>query len=416
MYTHRSTRYRLLPETAAKHDKLMQLTGACVWVWNRMLARNEQDYWFHERAPWLVPAPSTTFPSLCKQFTELRRNTEWLRDLPCAPVRFTLNHQAEAWKRYFNGQAGRPKFKSKHGKRSVTFPDPNRFEILGGHIRLQRLGWFRLSRRGGDPYAHCEARSVTIKREGGRWYAVVQYRVPAGEVSRADDGTAVGVDMNVGQVATSDGEIISLDAARMERLEARKRRYQRKMARQVKGSNRRAVTKRRLGKVCRNIRDFRDNWQHHTSERIASKASTVVVEKLNTGGMTASAKGDAVNHGTNVRAKTVLNRSILNTGWHGLRMRLGYKAGKVIEVNPMHTSQTCSKCGFVDKGNRRTQARFECLDCGHRCNADVNAALNILALGTGAAGRGGGDVRRPVKRQDVAWDGGDLAPFVNPSI
>lgn len=401
MYAHRSTTYRLLPETAAKHEKLMRTTGACIWVWNRMLAKNEQDYWFHERIPWLVEKPSTTFQSMGVEFTKLRRETDWLRELPCAPVRFTLNHQAKAWTNYFSGNGGRPKFKSKHSERSVTFPEPVCFTLTGTHVRLQKLGCYRLSRRGGDPYAHCEARSVTVKRECGKWYAIVLYRVPVSEVTRPDDGQAVGVDMNVGQVATSDGEIIRLDTARLERLEARKRRYQRKLARQVKGSNQRAVTKLRLGKVSRNIRNFRDNWHHHASKHITAKASTVVIERLNAKGMTASAKGDAENPGSNVRQKAGLNRSILNTGWSGIKANLDYKAGKLVEVNPKYTSQTCNECGVVDIRNRRTQAAFECVACGHRCNADINAALNILALGTGAAGRGGGGVARPVKRQDM---------------
>ena len=366
-----------------------------------MLARNERDYWFHERVPWLVEKPSTTFPSMGVEFTKLRRETDWLRELPYAPVRFTLNHLAEAWRKYFSGNGGRPRFKSKHGRRSVTFPEPDTFKLFGDHIRLQKLGWYRLSRRGGDPYAHCEARSVTVKLECGKWYAVVLYRVPVDDVRRPDDGLAVGVDMNVGQVATSDGEIIRLDTAGLDRLEARKRRYQRKMARQVKGSNRRTVTKTRLAKTCRNIRQFRHNWHHHASKHIAAKTTTVVVEKLNTKGMTASAKVDTENHGTNVRQKAGLNRSILNTGWHGIKTKLDYKAGRVIEVNPKYTSQTCNECGVVDIRSRKTQAHFECVACGHRCNADINAALNILALGTGAAGRGGGGVARSVKRQEM---------------
>ena len=401
-HTYRSTRYRLLPRTRAKHQRLMQVTGACVWTWNRMLAHSEQEHMFHERLPWLVGKPSTTFFSLGKEFTRLRAKTDWLRQLPFAAVRHTLKHQAEAWRKFFKGQGGRPRFKSKYRERTVTFPEPGHFQIQGGSLRLQKLGWFRLARRGGDPYGQCEARSVTVKRECGKWYAVVLYRVPAHVVERADDGRAVGVDMNVGQVACSDGEIMRMDGARMGRLEARRRRYQRRMARQVKGSNRRNVTKRRLAKVCRNIRCHRDNWQHHASKRIAGKAGTVAVESLGTKGMTASAKGDADNPGRRVRQKAGLNRSILNTGWHGLKAKLEYKSARLIEVNPKHTSQRCAKCGFTDKGNRTTQASFECLACGHRDNADVNAALNILALGTGATGRGGGEVTRPVKRQDIA--------------
>jgi len=367
-----------------------------------MLAHHEREFMFHERLPWLVSMPSTSFFTLGKQFTRLRARTDWLRQLPFAPVRHALKHQAEAWQKFFNRQGGRPRFKSKHGERTVTFPEPGHFRMRGDSLRLQKLGWFRLVRRGGDPYASCEARSVTIKRECGKWYAVVLYRVPAHVVACVDDGRAIGVDMNVGQVATSDGEIVRLDRERMERLEARKRRYQRRMARQVKGSNRRGVTRRRLAKVSRNIRHFRDNWHHHSSKRIAGKSGTVVVESLRVKGMTASGRGTVEQPSRQVRQKAGLNRAILNSGWGGFVEKLKYKSARLIEVNPKHTSQRCTECGFTDEGNRQAQAHFKCLACGHKDNADVNAALNILALGTGATGRGGGEVARPVKRQDIA--------------
>ena len=48
-----------------------------------------------------------------------------------------------------------------------------------------------------------------------------------------------------------------------------------------------------------------------------------------------------------------------------------------IFVGPKYTSQTCSQCGNVDKGNRNGIA-FECTACGYEANADLNAAVNIL--------------------------------------
>lgn len=51
-----------------------------------------------------------------------------------------------------------------------------------------------------------------------------------------------------------------------------------------------------------------------------------------------------------------------------------------IKVNPAHTSQTCSKCGFKDKKNRSSE-RFRCLSCGYIADADFNAAVNILHRG-----------------------------------
>jgi hypothetical protein len=51
------------------------------------------------------------------------------------------------------------------------------------------------------------------------------------------------------------------------------------------------------------------------------------------------------------------------------------------EINPAYTSQTCSSCGFKHKNNRLVE-KFLCLDCGNALDADYNASLNILALGS----------------------------------
>ncbi len=46
-------------------------------------------------------------------------------------------------------------------------------------------------------------------------------------------------------------------------------------------------------------------------------------------------------------------------------------------VNPEFTSQCCSKCGFVNKNNRKTQEAFKCLNCNNELNADFNSSVNI---------------------------------------
>lgn len=42
-----------------------------------------------------------------------------------------------------------------------------------------------------------------------------------------------------------------------------------------------------------------------------------------------------------------------------------------------YTSIQCSVCGSIDDGNRNTQETFECLECGHKENADSNSSKNI---------------------------------------
>jgi putative transposase len=58
-------------------------------------------------------------------------------------------------------------------------------------------------------------------------------------------------------------------------------------------------------------------------------------------------------------------------------------------VDPRHTSQMCSACGHVAPENRRRQAVFSCVACGHTDHADINAAKNIRARGLRVPARGG---------------------------
>src|SRR5699024_1524400 len=103
-------------------------------------------------------------------------------------------------------------------------------------------------------------------------------------------------------------------------------------------------------------------------------------EDLDVRGMTRSAKGTVEQPGSRVKQQAGLNREILANGWGMLVSRLEHKApGRVDKVQAAYTSQTCAECGYCASGNRESQAVFRCASCGHRDNADVNAARVIAA-------------------------------------
>ena len=85
--------------------------------------------------------------------------------------------------------------------------------------------------------------------------------------------------------------------------------------------------------------------------------------------------------------------------------RLEQKApGRVEKITAAYTSQTCNTCGNRAPENRKNQAVFQCVACGHQANADVNAARNIAdrqpAAGRAVAARGDrAKSARSVKRE-----------------
>ena len=159
---------------------------------------------------------------------------------------------------------------------------------------------------------------------------------------RTANGVAVGVDLNTYNVAWTDttGERGMLDVPKLDKKEIRLRRYQRKLARQQKGSNCRRATKWK-----RKQTNCRKNQAHPNSRFLANRAEALVREDLTLKNMTASAKGTVENPGKNVNAKAGLNRSMRNASHGRFHQYCDDKLETVVDVDPRYTSQTCNVCG-----------------------------------------------------------------------
>jgi len=111
----------------------------------------------------------------------------------------------------------------------------------------------------------------------------------------------------------------------------------------------------------------------------------VCIEDLQIRNMPRAASGTKETLCGNIRAKSGLNRSILDQGWYEFRRQLEYKlawnSGILVAVPPQNTSRTCPECGHVSAENRQTQAAFRCVACGFEENADLAGAINILNAG-----------------------------------
>ena len=75
------------------------------------------------------------------------------------------------------------------------------------------------------------------------------------------------------------------------------------------------------------------------------------------------------------------NRKVKFLGLSSLKQEVERIARKydiaVSTVQASYTSKMCPVCGCIEDENRPNQETFDCVECGHKDNADVNAAVNI---------------------------------------
>jgi putative transposase len=141
----------------------------------------------------------------------------------------------------------------------------------------------------------------------------------------------------------------------------------------------------RVQRVHGRIGDARRDYLHKISTTISQNHAMVCVEDLQVRNMSGSAAGSTQTPGRHVRAKSGLNKAILDQGWFEFRRQLDYKlswnGGCLILVPPQNTSRRCPECDHVSADNRRTQERFVCIECGFEEHADRVGAINILRAG-----------------------------------
>ena len=202
----------------------------------------------------------------------------------------------------------------------------------------------------------------------------------------------IGIDRGVSRTVQCSSSDTFFDFTKGEKknkymLEKHVRRFQKKLSRQKKGSNRRHKTKIRLSDRHGSIANIRENFCHQTSRKIVDREQTkvIVFENLDTKCMTRKPKAKQDENGkwlkNGARAKAALSKSILDKSWHLLEAFTKYKAknkGKIVfKVSPNHTSQECAHCHHIHPKNRKEQDTFLCISCGHTDNADINAAKVI---------------------------------------
>lgn len=407
MKINKAYKFRLEPN-AEQEVILNNLVGSARFVWNQVLAVSFEMFAKNE----FINATN-----LVNKIMDIKANPEFAflkTSSNAVSLQQKIRDLASAWSRFFDPKVHarlkenkkkpkKPKFfKLADGTEIQLRPLMPRFKrksdgcdsirlvqfdkycrVEGNRVKLPNGVGFVKFRKSQDILGIIK--NVTISKKSGHWYVSFGTERELAQNPIHPSKTAVGIDLGVAKlIATSDGQVIKPKnsfKANQIKLAA----LQRQLSRKVLFSQNWKKHNRKIQKLHHHIANIRHDYLHKITTTISKNHAMIVCEDLKVANMSKSASGSMEKKGKNVKAKSGLNKSILDQGWGMMVNMLEYKqqwqGGLLIKVNPRYTSQTCFKCKHVAKENRRTQAKFECVECGYIANADVNAARNILAAG-----------------------------------
>jgi putative transposase len=208
--------------------------------------------------------------------------------------------------------------------------------------------------------------SVTLNCRDGEWYAtlVVEKRGPKPKTKEVIGNDIGLVNIISNSTGKQYGQISPELRQRVERSQAKYRRKQKLNAcLKRKGLPTVSLADQRTETYARN--EIGRALNQMLDEFPADAAAAI--EKLNVKDMKFKSK----------QMNRVLRAGQLGYIRDRLKFKLDERGIRYRSVQPAYSSQECSQCGFTFSMNRRTQAEFECLWCGFRAPADLNASTNI---------------------------------------
>ena len=407
MKINKAYKFRLEPN-AEQEVILNNLVGSARFVWNQVLAISFEMF---------AKDAFINATNLVNKIMDLKDNPDFAflkSSSNAVSLQQKVRDLASAWSRFFDPKAHArlkenkkkprkpkffkladgteiqlrplmPKFKRKSdGRDSIRLVQFDKYcKIEGNRVKLPNGVGLVKFRKSQDILGIIK--NVTISKKSGHWYVSFGTERELDEKPRHPSKTAIGLDMGISKLlTTSNGEYIKpKNSFKANQMKLAK--LQRQLNRKVLFSQNWKKQNRKIQKLHHHIANIRHDYLHKVTTTISKNHAMIACEDLKVANMSKSASGTVENKGRQVKAKSGLNKSILDQGWGMMVNMLEYKqqwrGGLLVKVNPQYTSQTCSECKHVAKENRRTQAKFECVECGYIANADVNAARNILAAG-----------------------------------
>jgi putative transposase len=302
----------------------------------------------------------------------LKKEHDWLKtEVYSQSLQQTSLNLSRAFINFFEKRARFPRYKSKHGKQSVGFPQS--VTVNGDWIKLPKIG---LVKAVFDRRYFGIIKTVTVTKDSSdRYFASIIYELEACFISGNGD-KIIGLDLGIKDlIIAHDGSKTSKYANPKHTKKYAKNlaRKQQKLARKQKGSKTRAKAIKLVAKVHARITNARQDYLHKLSRKLTNESKVIVVENLNVKGMVRNHK---------------LAKAISDCGWGTLVNFLSYKLERenkrLVEIDRFFpSSHICPDCLAQQPKMDLSIREWICLNqsCGKTHDRDEAASKNIRAEG-----------------------------------
>ena len=355
----RAYKYRIYPNK--KQQELIRKTFGCTrYVYNYYLDKRKTD------------KINYTYVKCAKDLTQLKKELEWLKEVDSVGLQTSLKDLDVAYKNFFSGRSGYPKFKSRknrHQSYRTSFTN-NNIAFMDKHIKLPKLGLVKVRDK---QVPQGRILNATISQEpDGRFYcSLCCTDVSFKQLSKTNQ--FVGIDLGLVDFAIfSDG--IKIENPRFfEKSEKKLAKLKRELSRKTIGSNRWNKARIKVAKLQKHISNQRKDFLQKLTTLIVKKYDIICIEDLDVKTMKET-------------ELTVRNKRVSDVSWSEFRRQLTYKStwyGRTLSVVDRYypSSQICHHCGRIDGKKAETIRFWVCPKCNSKLDRDINAAINILNEG-----------------------------------
>ena len=374
-------------------EKIVRSIGIARFLYNQYIAYNRKLYKMYQRG--LLDSRQKHFVT-AKDFDKyvnhnLKLKLPWIDECGSKARKKSLVNAENAFKRFFDGLAGFPRFKKKSNQDvKLYFPKNNKgdWRIWRHKLMIPTLKRVRLKEFGYLPVG-AKVTNGTVSSKAGRFYVSVVVDIDEKskynkdlEASYHTETDGIGIDLGVKDLAVvSNGKVFKNinKSSKVKRLEKRLRREQRRLSRKYefrkkKGGMTAAASanidkqKLKVQKIHHRIDTIREDYENKVvHEIVKQKPRFITMEDLNVKGMMKNkhlAKAVAAQRFSLILAKLKRKAQII-----GIEFRT------VDRFYP--SSKTCHTCGHINKGLKLKDRVYICPRCGYTEDRDFNAALNL---------------------------------------